>query len=42
MSVDTNFTGSVPALYEQLLVPLIFRPYAEDMARRTGKSRHWW
>jgi ubiquinone/menaquinone biosynthesis C-methylase UbiE len=34
MSSDTAFTGSVPALYEQLLVPLIFRPYAEDMARR--------
>jgi ubiquinone/menaquinone biosynthesis C-methylase UbiE len=34
VSSDTAFTGSVPALYESLLVPLIFRPYAQDMARR--------
>jgi len=34
VSDDLAFTGSVPALYEQLLVPLIFQPYAEDMARR--------
>jgi len=39
MSSDTAFTGSVPALYEQLLVPLIFRPYAEDMARRVQELR---
>jgi ubiquinone/menaquinone biosynthesis C-methylase UbiE len=31
---DTAFTGSVAAMYECLLVPLIFRPYAEDMAQR--------
>jgi SAM-dependent methyltransferase len=32
--VDKVFAGSIPKLYESLLVPLIFEPYAEDMARR--------
>ncbi len=32
--VDTVFAGSIPALYEQYLVPLIFRPYALDLAER--------
>ena len=36
---DRAFTGSVPALYEQLLVPLIFKPYAEDLARRMAARR---
>jgi SAM-dependent methyltransferase len=31
---DAAFTGSVPALYEKYLVPLIFEPYAADLARR--------
>ena len=31
---DTVFAGSVPELYDQLLVPLIFEPYADDLARR--------
>jgi ubiquinone/menaquinone biosynthesis C-methylase UbiE len=34
MSVDRVFAGSIPALYERLLVPLIFAPYAQDLARR--------
>jgi len=32
--VDTVFAGSIPALYDKYLGPLIFEPYAEDMARR--------
>lgn len=35
-SVDTAFTGSVAQLYESHLVPLIFEPYAVDMARRVA------
>ena len=35
---DKVFTGSIPALYEEHLVPLIFRPYAEDLARRLATS----
>lgn len=36
---DTSFTGSIPELYEQLLVPLIFEPYAVDLARRAQALR---
>ena len=32
--VDKIFTGSIPKLYETHLVPLIFEPYAEDLANR--------
>jgi SAM-dependent methyltransferase len=31
---DKLFAGSIPSLYEEYLVPLIFRPYAEDLAKR--------
>ena len=31
---DTLFSGSVPQLYEELLVPMIFTPYARDLAAR--------
>jgi SAM-dependent methyltransferase len=31
---DKLFAGSIPAIYETYLVPLIFGPYAEDLARR--------
>jgi SAM-dependent methyltransferase len=39
---DKTFAGSIPQLYEQFLVPLIFEPYAVDIARRVagrGPSR---
>jgi ubiquinone/menaquinone biosynthesis C-methylase UbiE len=31
---ELRFTGSVPANYDRLMVPLLFRPYAEDLAQR--------
>jgi SAM-dependent methyltransferase len=31
---DKVFAGSIPALYEQYLVPMIFAPYAADLVRR--------
>jgi SAM-dependent methyltransferase len=31
---DKVFAGSVPKLYQEHLVPLIFEPYADDLARR--------
>ena len=34
MTIDTVFSGSVPALYDQYLGPLIFEPYADDLAQR--------
>lgn len=33
-STDTVFAGSIPETYEQYMVPLIFRPYAELLAER--------
>ncbi len=34
--VDKVFAGSIPRLYEEYLVPLIFEPYAGDLAGRVG------
>ena len=33
-SIDVRFSGSVPANYEQYMVPLLFRPYAQQLAAR--------
>jgi ubiquinone/menaquinone biosynthesis C-methylase UbiE len=33
-STDKVFAGSIPKIYEANLVPLIFQPYADDLARR--------
>jgi SAM-dependent methyltransferase len=35
-SPDTVFAGSVPELYDSHFVPLIFEPYAADLARRVA------
>jgi ubiquinone/menaquinone biosynthesis C-methylase UbiE len=32
---DRYFEGTVPVLYDEYLVPLIFEPYADDIAKRT-------
>jgi SAM-dependent methyltransferase len=37
--VDSGFVGSIPALYDTHLVPLIFEPYAEDLRRRLSSRR---
>jgi SAM-dependent methyltransferase len=34
---DTKFSGSIPQLYEEYLVPLIFQPYADDLAARVAR-----
>jgi len=31
---DKAFTGLIPQIYDRLLVPMIFAPYAQDLARR--------
>jgi SAM-dependent methyltransferase len=36
-SSDASFAGSLPAFYQQYLVPLIFEPYAADLARRLAR-----
>jgi ubiquinone/menaquinone biosynthesis C-methylase UbiE len=33
-STDTAFAGSIPALYDRYLGPLLFEPFAEEIARR--------
>ena len=38
-TVDKVFAGSIPEMYERLMVPLIFEPYARDLARRLAKTR---
>ncbi len=34
--VDRLFTGSIPELYDEYMVPLIFEPYAVDLAARVA------
>jgi len=36
---DTLFAGSIPDLYDRLLVPLIFEPYARDLAERVSATK---
>jgi ubiquinone/menaquinone biosynthesis C-methylase UbiE len=38
-AADAVFAGSVPQVYDTLLVPLIFAPYADAMARRAAALR---
>jgi len=33
---DRGFTGSIPQLYEHYMVPMLFAPYAEDLAQRAA------
>ena len=35
-SVDTNFAGSIPGLYDRYLGPLLFQPYAQEVAGRAA------
>lgn len=37
-SADSAFTGSVAQFYERYMVPLIFEPYAADLARRVAEA----
>lgn len=36
---DRLFAGSIPDIYEHVLVPLIFQPYALDLAERLATSK---
>ncbi|UFX42403.1 methyltransferase domain-containing protein [Bradyrhizobium sp. 41S5] len=36
---DKVFAGSVPQLYDRLMVPMIFAPYARDLAQRIKNHR---
>jgi ubiquinone/menaquinone biosynthesis C-methylase UbiE len=35
---DKLFAGSIPEIYDRFLVPLIFEPYARDLAERLAKT----
>src|ERR1043166_5030981 len=35
---DKVFAGSIPEIYDRFLVPLIFEPYARDLAERVAKA----
>ena len=35
---DTSFAGSIPDIYDFYLVPLLFEPYAADLARRAAEA----
>jgi ubiquinone/menaquinone biosynthesis C-methylase UbiE len=35
---DAHFAGSIPAIYDELLGPLFFAPYAADLAERLRRS----
>jgi len=36
---ELRFTGSVPTNYDRLMVPLIFQPYADELAERASAFR---
>ncbi len=38
-TTDTVFAGSIPAIYDQYMVPLIFAPYAQLVAERAALFR---
>lgn len=37
-NTDTLFAGSIPEAYDRFLVPLIFEPFARDLARRLAAA----
>lgn len=39
METDRTFRGSIPAMYDQFLGPMIFAPYADDLASRLTDIR---
>ena len=41
-ATDKVFAGSIPELYERYLVPLIFEPYARDLAKRLVEIQPRW
>ena len=39
VATDKLFAGSIPEIYDRFLVPLIFEPYARDLAERLAASK---
>jgi hypothetical protein len=40
VETDRVFQGSIPALYDRYLGPMIFSPYADDLVARLADLRH--
>ncbi len=38
-AIDTHFAGSIPEIYDRFMVPLIFEPYARDLADRIAQAK---
>jgi hypothetical protein len=38
-TTDKLFAGSIPEIYDRFLVPLIFEPYARDLAARLAELK---
>jgi len=38
-ATDKLFAGSIPEIYNRLFVPLIFEPYAQDLAERIARTQ---
>ncbi len=38
-NTDAAFQGSIPELYERFMVPMVFEPYAVDLARRVAECQ---
>ena len=38
VATDKLFAGSIPEIYDRFLVPLIFEPYARDLAERVART----
>ena len=38
-ATDKVFSSSIPEIYDRLMVPLIFEPYARDLADRIGAAK---
>ena len=36
---DKVFTGSIPAIYDRFMVPMIFEPYAQEVAERVARLK---
>ena len=38
-ATDKVFAGSIPEIYDRFLVPLIFEPYANDLAKLAARAQ---
>jgi hypothetical protein len=42
VTTDKVFAGSIPEMYDRLMVPLIFEPYAADIVERVAAVQPQW